>query len=114
MRTRSYLVERPEKRQNSRLCRRLLGNAAYPYIAFQRKHQWSRVHARTNHPVFCSIVDRRICGQRICSRKNQACAEFGYDDLHDDLQFSVRKLPVLVPSDRLAAAVQPERPQHEC
>ena len=93
---------------------RRCGRAAMLYIACQRKQQWRRVHARTNHPVFFSIVDHRICGQRICSRKNQACAEFGYDDLHDDLQFSVRKLPVLVPSDRLAAAVQPEWSPNQC
>ena len=94
--------------------RRLAAILAADVVISSQETAVERVHARTNHPVFCSIVDHRICGQRICSRKNQACAEFGYDDLHDDLQFSVRKLPVLVPSDRLAAAVQPERSQNQC
>ncbi len=41
MPTRGYLVGRPEKRQNSRLCRRHLGNAGYPYFVCQRKKQCS-------------------------------------------------------------------------
>jgi len=46
------------------------------------------------------IGDRWICGCRLCPRKDKAGAKLCYHDLHDDLQLSVRELPIILRRDQ--------------
>jgi hypothetical protein len=71
---------------------------------------WEALYDR-NPRVYVRLTGSYRCwtwGQCVRCRKNQAGAKLGHDYLHDDLQRSVRKLPVLMLSDRRAAAI------HDC
>ena len=58
------------------------------------------------------VAGRKFADSCVCPRRNQAGANLGHPDLHDDLQQSVRTLPVFLPGERHADAIHGAR--HDC